>query len=95
MCQLSCFHRTIYERLSEALVDEEQRQIYLSRAQEVEPNIQYCAYQIGQLQGLTDVKKLMELRNKAAAMPGTQEFLAAEIDVRPGNHFTVNSAVFA
>lgn len=67
--------------MSDALVDEEQRQIYLSRAQEVEPNIQYCAYQIGQQQGMTDVKKLMELRNKAATMAGTQEFLAAEIDV--------------
>ncbi|XP_065186896.1 signal recognition particle subunit SRP68-like [Sycon ciliatum] len=72
--------RTIYERLSEALVDEEQRRTYQARAQEVEPNIQYCAYQIGQMQGTTDIKKLMELRKQAAMMSGTQEFLAAEID---------------
>ena len=49
--------------------------MYVQRVKEVEPNIRYCAYNIGES---TDIAQLMKLRPDA---PGF-DMLASKIDVR-------------
>lgn len=67
--------RTIYEKLSGA-VTEEQRALFSQRVDEITPNIRYCAYNIGDMP--SDISELMKLRSD---MPGF-DMLSSKIDVR-------------
>lgn len=52
--------------------------MYLQRAEEITPNIRYCAYNLGE--GGTDINDLMQMRLSSTG--GTQDpVLAAKIDV--------------
>ena len=70
--------RTIYEKLAGAF-SEEQRGMYLQRAEEITPNIRYCAYNLDE--GETDISELMDLRMHTTG--GPQDLLTSKIDVRP------------
>ena len=55
------YYRTIYENLAKAFT-EDQQALYLQRVGEVEPNIRYCAYNIGDESAIQD---LMQMRREA------------------------------
>ena len=65
--------RTICENLANAF-SEEQQVLYQQRVAEVEPNIRYCAYNIGDESAIKD---LMQMRRKA----GGGDLLSGELDV--------------
>ncbi len=66
--------RTIYEKLASAFMDET-KMLYLQRAEEISPNIRYCAYNLGE--DSVDINDLVNLRMSAAG----QDLLVAKIDV--------------
>ena len=68
------FYRTIYENLAKAF-SEEMQSLYLQRVSEIEPNIRYCAYNIGDE---TAIEDLMQMRREA----GAGDFMLGELDVR-------------
>lgn len=70
------FLRTIYEKLSEAL-NEDEVILYKQRVEEVIPNIRYCAYNIGDETAINDLMKL-RLSGKTSG----EDLLAADLDVR-------------
>ncbi|KAH3862769.1 hypothetical protein DPMN_025743 [Dreissena polymorpha] len=63
--------KKIYESLAKA-VTEEQQTMYLQRVGEIEPNIRYCAYNIGDENALSE---LMEMRRTAGG-----DFMSGELD---------------
>jgi RNA-binding signal recognition particle 68 len=67
-------HRTIYEKLAEAVADDA-KDIYLQRCGEISPNIRYCAYNIGDESAKED---LIRMRMKA----GQEDQLTSRLDVR-------------
>ncbi len=69
--------RNIYEKLAAALRGDELRELYRQRADEVIPNIRYCAYNIGDKSALKD---LVDMKLKS-----TGSELAENIDVRKIN----------
>ena len=68
-------HRTIYEKLSSAFVDEI-KEIYDQRVQELVPNIRYCAYNIG------DESAMEDLRQMRIKTGGKEDALSSRLDVR-------------
>lgn len=67
--------RTIYEKLSEALNDDEVV-LYKQRVEELTPNIRYCAYNIGDETAINDLMK-MRLSGKTTG----EDLLGADLDV--------------
>jgi len=67
------FYRAIYASLAKAFT-EDQQTMYLQRVSEIEPNIRYCAYNIGDDSALKD---LMQMRREA----GGGDFMSGELDV--------------
>ncbi|XP_062507842.1 signal recognition particle subunit SRP68-like [Corticium candelabrum] len=65
--------KTIYEKLASALPDEV-KTLYLQRADEITPNVRYCAYNLGD--GSTDIEDLVKLRVHA----GDQDLLVGKLD---------------
>ncbi|OQR72147.1 signal recognition particle 68 kDa protein-like [Tropilaelaps mercedesae] len=49
--------QTIYEKLGSAL-NEDERELYQQRVDEITPNLRYCAYNIGDQSAIKDLKKL-------------------------------------
>lgn len=74
--QFFFFLRTIYEKLSEAL-NEDEVILYKQRVDELIPNIRYCAYNIGDETAINDLMKL-RLSGKTSG----EDLLAADLDVR-------------
>uniref|UniRef100_A0A2L2Y0W4 Signal recognition particle subunit SRP68 n=1 Tax=Parasteatoda tepidariorum TaxID=114398 RepID=A0A2L2Y0W4_PARTP len=66
--------QTIYEKLSEAL-NEEEVILYKQRVEELTPNIRYCAYNIGDETAINDLLKL-RLSGKTSG----EDLLAADLD---------------
>ncbi|KAF8771648.1 Signal recognition particle subunit SRP68 like protein [Argiope bruennichi] len=66
--------QTIYEKLSEAL-NEEEIVLYKQRVEELIPNIRYCAYNIGDESAINDLMK-MRLSSKTAG----EDLLANDLD---------------
>ncbi|GBN20897.1 Signal recognition particle subunit SRP68 [Araneus ventricosus] len=66
--------QTIYEKLSEAL-NEEEVILYKQRVEELVPNIRYCAYNIGDESAINDLLK-MRLSGKTAG----EDLLANDLD---------------
>ena len=74
---LGCFartFRTIYEKLAEAVSDEE-KELYQQRCSEISPNIRYCEYNVGDESAAED---LMQMRRQI----GREDPLTARLDVR-------------
>ena len=75
VCMLhSHIHRTIYEKLSSAFVDEI-KEVYEQRVQELAPNIRYCAYNIG------DESAMDDLRQMRIQTGGKEDALSSRLDV--------------
>ena len=70
-----CF-RTIYEKLGSAFL-EEQQNFYQQKADEITPNIRYCAYNLDD--GNVDINELMKMRFSSGT--GAQDLLADKLDV--------------
>lgn len=64
--------KTIYENLGKAFTEDTQA-LYLQRVAEIEPNIRYCAYNIGDESAIED---LMQMRREA----GEGAFMSGELD---------------
>ncbi|XP_045214058.2 signal recognition particle subunit SRP68-like [Mercenaria mercenaria] len=64
--------KTIYENLAKAFTEDIQA-LYLQRVSEIEPNIRYCAYNIGDE---TAIEDLMQMRREA----GGGDFMLGELD---------------
>ncbi|KFM65959.1 Signal recognition particle protein, partial [Stegodyphus mimosarum] len=73
---MECFRisQTIYEKLSEAL-NEEEIVLYKQRVEELMPNIRYCAYNIGDETAINDLMK-MRLSGKTSG----EDMLGADLD---------------
>jgi len=69
-------HRTIYEKLSNAVCDTA-KEIYVQRCEEIEPNVRYCAYNIGDESAVAD---LIKLRLKVRS----EDPLTSRLDVSMG-----------
>ncbi len=69
--------RTIYEKLGSAF-SEEQQNFYQQKAEEITPNIRYCAYNLDD--GNVDINELMKMRFSSGT--GAQDLLADKLDVR-------------
>lgn len=65
--------RTIYEKLASAFIDDT-KVLYLQRAEEISPNIRYCAYNLGE--DSVDINDLVNLRMSATG----QDLLVSKID---------------
>jgi hypothetical protein len=70
-------NRTIYEKLGSAF-SEEQQNFYQQKADEITPNIRYCAYNLDD--GNVDINELMKMRFSSGT--GAQDLLADKLDVR-------------
>ncbi len=79
--------RTIYEKLASAFMDET-KMLYLQRAEEISPNIRYCAYNLGE--DSVDINDLVNLRMSAAG----QDLLVAKIDVSMDSTLSCSSRWF-
>ena len=74
---LYVLNRTIYEKLGSAF-SEEQQNFYQQKADEITPNIRYCAYNLDD--GNVDINELMKMRFSSGT--GAQDLLADKLDVR-------------
>ena len=77
MNYVMCLYRTIYEKLGSAF-SEEQQNFYQQKADEITPNIRYCAYNLDD--GNVDINELMKMRFSSGT--GAQDLLADKLDVR-------------
>ena len=68
--------RTIYEKLGSAF-SEEQQNFYQQKADEITPNIRYCAYNLDDEN--VDINELMKMRFSSGG--GTRDLLADKLDV--------------
>ncbi|XP_028395566.1 signal recognition particle subunit SRP68-like [Dendronephthya gigantea] len=68
--------RTIYEKLGSAF-SEEQQNFYQQKADEISPNIRYCAYNLDD--GNVDINELMKMRFTPGS--GAQDLLADKLDM--------------